>query len=229
VLHRIGLFSVLVFFTLDPLMDALAGALRFDNIHPLNLESLLPGISPLLSFIIYFVILDFVDYCYHRASHHFGWWWGLHSLHHSQQNMNLWSDDRNHLLDDFLRDVVMALVALGIGVPPGQYVLLVSVSRILQSLQHANVRIHFGRIGERLLISPRFHRTHHAIGVGHESKGKGSMGGQLIQAPWLVALRAHPLGHLVLGSTFGWGDLIAYTAGVAIAALVDKAALFKRR
>jgi hypothetical protein len=120
----------------------------------LNLESLLPGISPLVSFIIYFVVLDFVDYWYHRASHHFGWWWGLHSLHHSQQNMNLWSDNRNHLLDDFLRDVVMALVALGIGVPPGQYVLLVSVSRILQSLQHANVRIHFGRVGERLLISP---------------------------------------------------------------------------
>ena len=53
--------------------------------------------------------------------------------------------------------------------------------------------------------------------------------GQLVQTPWLVALRAHPLGHLVLGSTFGWGDLIAYTAGVAIAALVDKAALFRRR
>ena len=53
--------------------------------------------------------------------------------------------------------------------------------------------------------------------------------GQLYQAPWIVALRAHPLGHLVLGSAFGWVDLIAYTAGVAIAALVDKAALFKRR
>ncbi len=53
--------------------------------------------------------------------------------------------------------------------------------------------------------------------------------GQLIQMPWIVELRAHPLGHLVLGSTFGWADLIAYTVGVAIAALVDKAALFKRR
>ena len=52
---------------------------------------------------------------------------------------------------------------------------------------------------------------------------------QLLQAPWLVALRAHPLGHLVLGSHFGWVDLIAYTAGVAIAALVDAAALFRRR
>jgi sterol desaturase/sphingolipid hydroxylase (fatty acid hydroxylase superfamily) len=46
-----------------------------------------------------------------------------------------------------------------------------------QSLQHANVRLHFGAIGERLLVSPRYHRLHHAIGIGHEagreSKVKG--------------------------------------------------------
>lgn len=53
--------------------------------------------------------------------------------------------------------------------------------------------------------------------------------GQLYQAPWIVELRSHPLGHLVLGSAFGWGDLIAYTAGVAVAAFIDKLALFKRR
>jgi sterol desaturase/sphingolipid hydroxylase (fatty acid hydroxylase superfamily) len=66
----------------------------------------------------------------------------------------------------------MAVLALAIGVAPSQYVLLVSVSRALQSLQHANVRIHFGRLGERLLVSPRFHRTHHAVGIGHESRGR---------------------------------------------------------
>jgi sterol desaturase/sphingolipid hydroxylase (fatty acid hydroxylase superfamily) len=177
VLHRIGLFSVLIFFTLDPLLDGLAALLRFESFHPVNLESLWPGISPITSFLLYFVVLDFFDYWYHRASHQFNWWWGLHSLHHSQQNMNLWSDNRNHLLDDLLRDVYMGLIALGIGVEPAQYVLLVSVSRIVQSLQHANVRVHFGRIGERLLVSPRYHRMHHAIGVGHESHGKGTLGG----------------------------------------------------
>ena len=176
-LHRIGLFSVLIFFTLDPLMDSLAGLLRLDGIHPINLETFWPDISPIASFALYFVVLDFFDYWYHRASHQFNWWWGLHGLHHSQRNMNLWSDNRNHLLDDLIRDIYMALIALGIGVPPGQYVLLVSISRILQSLQHANVRIHFGSIGERLLVSPRYHRMHHAIGVGHESKGQGTLGG----------------------------------------------------
>jgi len=177
VLHRVGLFSVLIFFTLDPLLDSLAGLLRFESFQPLNLESLIPNISPLGAFLVYFVVLDFFDYWYHRASHQFNWWWALHGLHHSQQNMNLWSDNRNHLLDDFLRDIYMGMIALGIGVEPSQYVMLVSVSRILQSLQHANVRIHFGWLGERLLVSPRYHRMHHAIGVGHESKGAGTLGG----------------------------------------------------
>jgi sterol desaturase/sphingolipid hydroxylase (fatty acid hydroxylase superfamily) len=176
VLHRIGIFSLLVFFTLDPLMDRIAGALRFESLQPLNLDALWPGLGPLGVFMVYFVVLDFFDYWYHRASHKFNWWWALHGLHHSQQNMNLWSDDRNHILDDLLRDVYMGVIALCIGVEPAQYVLLVSVSRILQSLQHANVRIHFGWLGERLLVSPRYHRMHHAIGVGHEAQD-GTPGG----------------------------------------------------
>lgn len=176
-LHRLGFFPVVIFFTVDPLMDSVAGLLRLENVRPFNLENLAPDMSPLVSFAIYFVVLDFFDYWFHRGQHHFRWWWGLHSLHHSQQNMNLWSDDRNHVVDDLLRDVYMALIALAIGVPPAQYVLLVSLSRILQSLQHANVRIHFGRVGEWLLVSPRYHRMHHAIGAGHESNGKGSLGG----------------------------------------------------
>ena len=54
--------------------------------------------------------------------------------------------------------------------------LLVVASRMLQSLQHANVRIHFGRWGERLLVSPRFHRSHHAIGSGDEEAGSAAVG-----------------------------------------------------
>ena len=37
--------------------------------------------------------------------------------------------------------------------------------------------MHFGAIGARLLVSPRYHRLHHAVGIGHESSGKGSLGG----------------------------------------------------
>jgi sterol desaturase/sphingolipid hydroxylase (fatty acid hydroxylase superfamily) len=177
--HRLGAFTLLVFFLLGPLFDAFASELHMAGISEFNLEGLWPGVTdiPLVSFFVYLAVLDFFDYWYHRASHHFGWWWGLHSLHHSQRDMNLWSDNRNHLLDDLIRDVYLAVIALLIGVEPAQYVFLVMVSRMQQSLQHANVRMHFGALGERLLVSPRYHRRHHAISMGHESDGKGTLGG----------------------------------------------------
>jgi sterol desaturase/sphingolipid hydroxylase (fatty acid hydroxylase superfamily) len=177
--HRLGAFTLVIFFLLDPLIDQFTAFLHLHGIHQFDLDKIWPGVTdlPLVSFFLYLFVLDFFDYWYHRAQHNIGWWWGLHSLHHSQQDMNLWSDDRNHLLDDLLRDLFMAVIALFIGVQPGQYVLLVALSRILQSVQHANIRLHFGLVGERLLVSPRFHRLHHAIGIGHESLGQGSLGG----------------------------------------------------
>ncbi len=39
---------------------------------------------------------------------------------------------------------------------------------------------------------------------------------QLCHRPWLDHIRDSTLGHLLLGSTFVWTDLIAYTAGVAL-------------
>ena len=179
VLNRLGVLTVVVFFLLDPLVNLVMEQLHLYNVQPFNLDDLWPGVSdlPLVTFLLYLVVLDFFDYWYHRAQHNIPWMWALHSLHHSQQNMNLWSDDRNHILDVFVHDVFMGLVALAIGVPPSQYVLLVVASRMLQSLQHANVRVHFGRWGDYLVVSPRFHRLHHAIGIGHESRGVNSLGG----------------------------------------------------
>lgn len=44
---------------------------------------------------------------------------------------------------------------------------------------------------------------------------------QLYQAPWLNAIRGTTLGHLVLGSTFTWMDILAYANGVLIGASID--------
>ena len=174
-LHRLGLFSLLLFFLLDPLVDLLAGSLRLEGLGTLNLDDLWPGVTsiPIVAFVLYLVVLDFVNYWIHRLQHRLRWWWGLHSLHHSQRQMSFWADDRNHLLDDLIRDAIFALIAVAIGVQPAQFVLLLLATRSLESLQHANLRLTFGRFGERVLVSPRFHRRHHAIGDGHEGVHRG--------------------------------------------------------
>ncbi len=37
---------------------------------------------------------------------------------------------------------------------------------------------------------------------------------QLYHADWIDAIRAVPLGHLVLGSGFAWGDMVCYAVGI---------------
>ncbi|MES2283798.1 MAG: sterol desaturase family protein [Pseudomonadota bacterium] len=170
-IHRLGVFRIVLFFTLDPWFDELFGTLRTAGYGTFHLDQLWPGVTDnaVVSFLIYLVVFDFVAYWTHRGQHHIEWWWRLHSLHHAQRQMTMWSDNRNHLIDDVINDVIIVLVAQLIGVAPGQFVALVAFTQLSESFQHANLRLSFGRIGEYLWVSPRFHRVHHSIGIGHES------------------------------------------------------------
>ena len=164
------------------------GALRTAGYGTFHLDQLWPGVTdiPWIAFVIYLVVLDFVEYLIHRGQHQFNWWWALHSLHHSQRQMTMWSDNRNHLLDDIIHDTIIVVVAQLIGVAPGQFIAIVAFTQLSESLQHANLRWSFGALGERLWISPRFHRVHHSIGIGHESKGPRTLGGHNfgVLLPW---------------------------------------------
>jgi len=177
-IHRLGLVRVALFFTLDPLWEAAVTQLRLWGVVTPQLDQLWPGVTDgaWVSFLIYLVVFDFVDYWYHRGQHRVHWWWQLHAVHHSQRQMTYWSDNRNHLVDDVLRDAVIASLALVVGVAPGQFIALVAVTQLVESLSHANVDIGFGPL-RAWLVSPRFHRLHHAIGLGHESGGAGTLGG----------------------------------------------------
>ena len=178
-IHRLGLVRVALFFTVDPFWDWAIGQLRVAGLPTFSLDDLWPGVTDLawVSFALYLLLFDAVDYALHRAQHRFGWWWQLHAVHHSQRQMTMWSDNRNHLLDDLIRDTAFVGVALLVGVPPSQFVAIVALTQLVESLSHANVRLSFGPLLSRVLVGPQYHRLHHRIGIGHESSGPGSLGG----------------------------------------------------
>jgi len=163
-LNKLGVIPLALFIILTPIQGVIDESLRAFEFAPVLLEQRVDWLAdkPILTFLIYFVVLDFVGYWLHRAQHGVRWWWALHSLHHSQSQMSCWTDDRNHILDNFLTDLAMVLVAVLIGVEPGQFVALLLAGKFIESLSHANVRLRFGWLGERLVVSPSFHRLHHA-------------------------------------------------------------------
>ncbi|MDB5861401.1 MAG: fatty acid hydroxylase, partial [Ramlibacter sp.] len=187
-LHRLGIFQVALFLLVEPYFDDVFGLLHVEGWRTFHLDELWPGVTDLslVSLAIYLVVFDFVEYWIHRGQHQLNWWWNLHALHHSQRQMTMWSDDRNHLLDDIVHDTLIVIVAQLIGVAPGQFIAFVAFTQLSESLQHANLRLSFGALGERLWISPRFHRLHHSIGLGHESNGKSTLGGHNfgVLLPW---------------------------------------------
>lgn len=165
VLSRVGVIPLLTFVLFYKAQVALTGALADHGYVAPTLERLVPGLlgHPAATFAVYVLILDFADYWRHRLSHIVPAWYALHALHHAQEQMTFWSDDRNHLLDDLVASLWFAAVALAIGIPPLQFPVLVLVLRFLESLSHANTRLSFGWLGERLLVSPCFHRAHHGV------------------------------------------------------------------
>jgi sterol desaturase/sphingolipid hydroxylase (fatty acid hydroxylase superfamily) len=187
-IHRLGLFRLVLFFSVAPWFDTLFGALRVAGWETFHLDAVWPGVTdqPVASLLIYLLAIDFCNYGVHRGQHQFEWWWRLHSLHHSQRQMTMWSDNRNHLLDDLIRDTLMVIVAQLIGIAPGQFVAIVALTQLSENFQHANLRVWFGPVGERLWVSPRFHRLHHSIGIGHESAGRQTLGGANfgVLLPW---------------------------------------------
>jgi sterol desaturase/sphingolipid hydroxylase (fatty acid hydroxylase superfamily) len=173
-LHRLGGFAIFVFAVMQPLVLSLKDTLRTWGIPSIELDAMLGlAYSPLLAALVYLVVLDFVDYWMHRFQHQWNWWWALHAVHHAQRRMTLWTDNRNHLVDDLIRDAVLACVAIFIGVMPAQFLGVIIITRVWQSLQHANLGIAFPEWFARTLVSPGFHRLHHGIGIGHEGPARG--------------------------------------------------------
>lgn len=163
-LNKLGVIPLLLFVALTPIEGYVDATLRSFEFAPVLLEQRVSWLAdqPVLTFMVYFVVLDFFGYWVHRAQHGLRWWWALHSLHHSQTQMSCWTDDRNHILDNFITSLCTVAIAIAIGVEPGQFVGLILAGKFIESLSHANIRLPFGFLGERLVVSPAFHRLHHA-------------------------------------------------------------------
>jgi sterol desaturase/sphingolipid hydroxylase (fatty acid hydroxylase superfamily) len=162
----LGIFPVFSYLVLTPISNYFGGAdTGPGDASLLGIVHWVPALAshPVMLFVIYYVIYDLVYYWMHRLQHALPWWWALHSMHHSTRQMSCWTNDRGSLVDGFLQSMVLAGVGVVIGVAPTDFAWLVLLGELVQNFSHANVRIRFGPVGDRLLVSPTFHRLHHMV------------------------------------------------------------------
>lgn len=159
----LGLFPLFSYLVLTPFANFLGGNSGAEDAPLLHLASWFPILDghPLLRFLVYYIVYDFVYYCLHRVQHAIPWWWAMHSMHHSQRQLSCWSNDRGCYLDGVIQSFILAGVGIVIGVAPNEFALLMLLGELFQNFSHANVRIGFGRLFGRIFVDPKFHRLHH--------------------------------------------------------------------
>lgn len=156
-----GLLPLFSFLVLLPVGSALGAGTGSGQATGLKLWFPWLEQHPYVAFAIYYVIYDLAYYWMHRAQHAIPWWWALHSMHHSQRQLSCWANDRGSYLDAVIQAVLLAAVGLVLGLEPSEFAWLSLLSELVQNFSHANVRIGFGPLLDKLLVDPRFHRLHH--------------------------------------------------------------------
>ncbi len=130
---------------------------------------------PLVVQILLVVMLsDFLTWVCHIANHKVSSLWVFHAVHHSQEEMNLFTGDRAHPIDTVFVQAMVSIPLFIFQVPALPAVPLVWLIRGLwQRLIHANVKLDFG-VFNYILVSPQFHRIHHSKDPRHYGKNFGS-------------------------------------------------------
>jgi sterol desaturase/sphingolipid hydroxylase (fatty acid hydroxylase superfamily) len=127
------------------------------------------------SWVLCFVLFDFVFYINHVLGHKVRFLWCIHQVHHSSQRMRLTSGVRGSMFDFFYIPWFYAWLPL-LGIHPLIIVATEVYSKFWGLMVHVNE--HFvGRLGflEKFMVTPTMHRIHHAKNVSYLDTNYGEV------------------------------------------------------
>ena len=123
---------------------------------------------------LYVAAMDLGEYAYHRLQHTVPLLWRIHSMHHSDPNMNVSTTDRHWWGDIYIKAVLFWAPLAALMHPSDTIVLIYSVVTLYIYFVHANLPVTFGRFSW-VLNSPALHRRHHSSRPEHFNANYASM------------------------------------------------------
>ena len=114
-----------------------------------------------LNFALAWLIIDFLYYWWHRASHRINWMWALHVVHHQSEDFNLAVALRQAMFTHVSAMIFYAPMAL-IGFDVFTFGIVMALNTLVQFWIHTELIRKCGPI-ELLFNTPSHHRVHHGI------------------------------------------------------------------
>jgi len=130
---------------------------------------------PLIVRIIFvLLLLDFLWWCVHYLKHRVWWLWIFHAVHHSQTEMNMFTDFRVHAGERALNLILLFIPLNMFDIGTTNVFYLAIVLDWYRVAYHANIRANYGPL-KYVLVTPQSHRIHHSVEARHADTNFGSL------------------------------------------------------
>jgi sterol desaturase/sphingolipid hydroxylase (fatty acid hydroxylase superfamily) len=119
------------------------------------------------------LLAEFLIWFNHYVRHKIKTLWLFHAVHHSQKEINVFTDDRTHIVDLFFGQLFAFIPFFIFHVSSLYAVVIIAIYKPIHNrFIHANLKLNLGWFGW-IFTSPQFHRVHHSIEPEHADKNFG--------------------------------------------------------
>jgi len=118
------------------------------------------------------VIFDFLQWGDHWIRHKVRPFWHFHSIHHSQRELNTFTDLRIHSVEYGIAETLAFIPMLALGVPALAVMGVGGFRMWYARFVHANIGTNLGPL-KHIFVTPQYHRIHHSIEPAHQDKNFG--------------------------------------------------------
>ena len=141
-----------------------------------------------IQLLVFFVILDFVQWVTHILLHKIPLFWQFHKIHHSVKEMGFAAHLRYHWMENILYKPLktFGVMLLG-GFEPEQAYIVHFIAVAIGHLNHANIKFSWGPL-KYLLNNPIMHLHHHAYEL---PKGKFGVNFGISLSLWDYLFNTH--------------------------------------
>jgi sterol desaturase/sphingolipid hydroxylase (fatty acid hydroxylase superfamily) len=121
---------------------------------------------------LWILAVDLLEWSHHWLKHKVPWFWQFHAVHHSQRELNLFTDLRYHFVEYLISRTVVTFPLLMLQADMSQVVYFSIFHPWYTQLNHASIRTDLGPL-RYLLVTPQSHRIHHSIEPAHRDRNFG--------------------------------------------------------
>jgi sterol desaturase/sphingolipid hydroxylase (fatty acid hydroxylase superfamily) len=125
----------------------------------------------IIEFILTVFLITFIHYFYHRALHHPALW-ELHKLHHSADEMNIFTASREHPLVVAVYVILISVPSAIFGIRPEVIFVYKSLEGFYNLFLHSKVDL-FPKFTKSFMISTADHHIHHSTNPAHHNTNFG--------------------------------------------------------